>query len=80
MVTLLEQIAALVAALNEVRVLCENIVTASVQRQADYAAGKIAQDTADSSSAAVASLAQAVIDRVGPTGQPVPFPEVLIPA
>jgi len=63
--TLLEQIAAMVATLNEVKALCETIVTASAKQATDYAAAEAAQDTAGVSSAAVVTLAQEVIAKIG---------------
>ena len=63
--TLLEQIAALMATLNEVKALCESIVTASAQQEMDYNAAESAQEAAGVSSAAVVGLAQQVIAKIG---------------
>jgi len=63
--TLLEQIAAMVATLNEVKALCEGIVTASAQQETDYNAAEAAQQQAGVSSAAVVLLAQQVIEKIG---------------
>jgi len=63
--TLLEQIAAMVATLNEVKALCEGIVAASAQQETDYNAAEAAQQQAGVSSAAVVLLAQQVIEKIG---------------
>jgi hypothetical protein len=63
--TLLEQIAAIVATLNEVKALCETIVAASAKQATDYAAAEAAQDTAGVSSSEIVALAQQVIAKIG---------------
>jgi hypothetical protein len=63
--TLLEQIAAMIATLNDVKALCTNIVAASQQQATDYGAAKTAQQAAGVSSDAVVALAQQVIAKIG---------------
>ena len=63
--TLLEQIAAMVATLNEVKTLCETIVAASAKQETDYNAAEAAQQQAGVSSAQVVTLAQQVIAKIG---------------
>ena len=57
MATLLEQIAAMIATLNDVKALCQGIVSASMQQQADYTDAGAAQAKAGVSSVAVVDLA-----------------------
>lgn len=63
--TLLEQITALMATLNDVQALCKSIVDASATQATDYQAAQAAQDTAGTSSQAVVDLAQQVIAKIG---------------
>jgi len=65
MATLLEQIAAMIATLNDVKALCQGIVSASMQQQADYTDAGAAQAKAGVSSVAVVDLAQQVINKIG---------------
>lgn len=63
--TLLEQLAALVAALQTVKTLCDSLIVTAQAQQADYAAAVAAQAQAGSSLASVVDLAGQISSAIG---------------